>query len=375
MGSSRGSKVVRRIIVTMLYLLILLCGFTKFGYSDNVESPRKWRDPTVVIAILARNKAHTLPFFLTSLENMDYPKSRISLWLRSDHNEDGTLDVLKKWLNAVQSSYHWANVVLSTSVPNRFPDEKGPAHWSNSRFDNVIRLREEALETARKLWADYLWFLDCDTFLINNQTLRNLMSKQLTVVAPMLKSDGMYANFWCGMTDDYYYQRTDEYKPILNRERKGCFDVPMVHSSVLIDLRHEASLSLSFKPQNLAGYDGPNDDIIVFAQSVKASGTTLNVCNDEVYGYIMVPLEEQNDIEHDYDQLTNLKMEIMVDQPPLPVSPLLQEFVPRKPKDKMGVDEVYMINLLRRPERRERMNNCFEELGLMATPLDAVDGR
>ncbi|XP_046391717.1 glycosyltransferase 25 family member-like [Ischnura elegans] len=375
MGSSRNFKGFRRIMVSMTYLLILLCGFSRPGESEVVVSPNKLRLPSVVIAILARNKAHTLPFFLTSLENLDYPKNRISLWIRSDHNEDGTLDVLKKWLNAVQSSYHSANVVLSTSLPKRLPDEKGPAHWSPSRFAHVIGLREEALQTARNLWADYIWFLDCDTFIINNQTLRLMMSKELTVVAPMLKSDGMYANFWCGMTEDYYYMRTDEYKPILHREKKGCFEVPMVHSSVLIDLRREASMEFSFKPENLVGYDGPNDDIIVFALSVKASGTTLNVCNDEIYGYIMVPLEEQNSLVQDLDQLTNLKMEIMVNHPPLAVSPLLEEFVPRKPKDKMGVDEVYMINLLRRPTRRERMNNCFDELGLLATPLDAVDGR
>jgi hypothetical protein len=36
--------------------------------------------PSVVIAILARNKAFTLPYFLTSLENLNYPKDRISLW-------------------------------------------------------------------------------------------------------------------------------------------------------------------------------------------------------------------------------------------------------------------------------------------------------
>lgn len=36
--------------------------------------------PTVVVALLVRNKAHVLPLFLTYLEQLDYPKSRISLW-------------------------------------------------------------------------------------------------------------------------------------------------------------------------------------------------------------------------------------------------------------------------------------------------------
>lgn len=36
--------------------------------------------PTVVVAVLVRNKAHTLPWFLGQLELLDYPKDRITLW-------------------------------------------------------------------------------------------------------------------------------------------------------------------------------------------------------------------------------------------------------------------------------------------------------
>lgn len=37
-------------------------------------------EPTVFIATLVRNKAHILPYFLTLLEQLDYPKDRISIW-------------------------------------------------------------------------------------------------------------------------------------------------------------------------------------------------------------------------------------------------------------------------------------------------------
>lgn len=36
--------------------------------------------PTVVIALLVRNKQITLPYFLGSLETLNYPKDRIILW-------------------------------------------------------------------------------------------------------------------------------------------------------------------------------------------------------------------------------------------------------------------------------------------------------
>lgn len=38
------------------------------------------KDPSILIVILIRNKAHTLPYFFSYLENQDYAKDRISLW-------------------------------------------------------------------------------------------------------------------------------------------------------------------------------------------------------------------------------------------------------------------------------------------------------
>lgn len=42
------------------------------------ESPLQ--SPTVLVALLARNAAHTLPHFLGCLERLDYPKSRMAIW-------------------------------------------------------------------------------------------------------------------------------------------------------------------------------------------------------------------------------------------------------------------------------------------------------
>ena len=120
--------------------------------------------------------------------------------------------------------------------------------------------------------------LDADTFLMNPNTLDLLISKNETIVAPLLKSDGMYSNFWAGMSDDYYYKRTDEYEPILTRKNTGCFQVPMVHSAVLIDLRTKSSDFLTYDSKKLKSYEGPRDDIITFALSASDAGKiTLNL--------------------------------------------------------------------------------------------------
>jgi len=37
-------------------------------------------EPTVTIAILARNAASNLPWFFGGIENLNYPKHRIDIW-------------------------------------------------------------------------------------------------------------------------------------------------------------------------------------------------------------------------------------------------------------------------------------------------------
>lgn len=37
-----------------------------------------------------------------------------------------------------------------------YPDEEGPKHWSDSRYEHVMKLRQAALKSARDMWADYI---------------------------------------------------------------------------------------------------------------------------------------------------------------------------------------------------------------------------
>ncbi|KAL0101480.1 hypothetical protein PUN28_018958 [Cardiocondyla obscurior] len=217
--------------------------------------------------------------------------------------------------------------------------------------------------------------LDADVFLTNSSALLNLVHKGYTVVAPLLKSDGMYSNFWAAMTPEYYYLRTDLYEPILFREEIGCHNVPMVHSAVLIDLRTHSSDRLTYKTEKLTDYDGPVDDIITFAIGANKSDVPLFICNDHVYGFVMVPLENDETIIEDMQRLTNTKVEMLAFSDYLPLSNDLAEFVIYPETDTLGLDNIYLINLKRRPERRNRMLSLFQELGIQAEIIDAVDGR
>lgn len=183
------------------------------------------------------------------------------------------------------------------------------------------------------------------------------------------------------MTEDYYYRRTDDYKKIRNREMIGDFVVPMVHSAVLVDLRRVASDLLTFNKTKLSRlhenkvYDGPVDDIIIFAISANFSGTKMTISNSNYYGYIMMPLDLDEPLLKDYDQLINTKVSIISQNDEIHTLPSLKKFVTYPEKSKLTFSEIYMINLKRRPERRMKMENSFRELGIEYTYFEAVDGK
>ncbi|XP_078041605.1 glycosyltransferase 25 family member [Augochlora pura] len=331
------------------------------------------KKPTVLISILVRNKAHTLPYFLTFLEQLNYPKDRIHLCIYSDNNIDNSIEILSTWIDNRVNEYHGIDTDFNEKSIG-FEDEDGVADWSIQRFLHVINLREKGLNAGRQLWADFVLMLDADVFLTNPNILDKFVLKNEIVASPLLKSDGMYGNFWTGMDTYYYFLETEEYKKLLFREETGCFKVPMIHSAVFINLRKSISDRLSYDPRYLNQYDGPTDDIISFAVGANKSGIPLFICNDEDYGFITVPLEKGETITDDLEYLTNIKVEIL-NNGNLTISKDLERYVQYPIEGTLGVNQIYMINLLRRPDRRTRMYRLFKELSIHVQTVDAIDGR
>lgn len=131
-----------------------------------------------------------------------------------------------------------------------------------------------------------------------------------------------------------YYRRTAEYFPTRHRHRLGCFPVPMVHSTMLLDLRKEGMKKLAFFPPH-DDYSWPYDDIIVFAfscrsegllqrllkdlsharmlflTSVCCSGIQMYLCNKEHYGFLNVPAKPHHTLEDDRLNFVHIHLESM----------------------------------------------------------------
>lgn len=196
----------------------------------------------------------------------------------------------------------------------------------------------------------------------------------------MLKSEAWYSNFWGGMSEYYYYVRTDEYKEILGLEKVGQFNVPMVHSAVLVNVNLVDYEKLTFNKETLnkrigGMYHGPNDDIITFAISANQSGVAMYVTNKKTFGFVTVPLDKEETYDRELLRLANVLILIVDEHSEVRVHNSLKKFIPKPKKDKVGFDEIFLINLDRRQERRRKMEANFDILGLDVRHYPAFDGK
>jgi collagen beta-1,O-galactosyltransferase len=99
------------------------------------------------------------------------------------------------------------------------------------------------------------------------------------------------------------------------------------------------------------------------------------ISNSQGYGYILVPLDQEDSLLKDAQQVVNTKVAIVNHHHSVVILPELAKFVTTPEKTKLGFSEVHMINLKRRPERRIKMELTMKELGLDFKHFEAVDGK
>lgn len=345
----------------------------KHFYHDSEPDFTRLDDP-VFVAIFVRNKEHSLPYFFRAIEDLDYDKSRMFLWIVCDHTRDNSVELIAKWVEVTKKNYHGIHFE-NPEGPQHYPKEMGELDWVKERHLRMLELRQLAVIKARKQWASYLLFIDADNILMNPYSLRHLIKADKVLVAPMLDSTTMYSNFWGGMDEKGYYLRVPEYFPIRNREKNGTIEVPMVHSTFLIDLTKSKSREIQFLPVR-DDYKLDFDDIIVFAHHCKAVGISMHVNNEIFYGYLPVPLKTHQTFEEEKEGFLHLRMEALTELPiGIGITMKHSKHIPQSPTEpsKLGLDEIYLINLKRRPERRLRMKKVLNMQMVDYKLFDAVD--
>jgi len=263
-----------------LFLLILFCAPTLV-----------YADKTVTLAILARNKAHVLPRFLRCIENQDYPKNQICIYIKTDNNSDKTEQLVAEW--AAKNKNLYKKIELDTSKTEAPISETDPHDWTPIRLTTLAQIRNKSLQKAKEYGTDYYFVVDCDNF-IAPYTLTDLVKSDKPIIAPYLRSipepEDYYANFFYACKPNGYYKHHENYLPIVTREVLGTFKVDLVHCTYLVNSKYIDKLN----------YIDDTDDyeFIIFARSARKNGIEQYITNEKEYG-VQIHFEDNLSLEEE----------------------------------------------------------------------------
>ena len=257
---------------------------TKSFAEQHALMPPRWLhsrvagSPRVLLAILAKQKEEFLPLYLRCIEALEYPKSSIVLYIRTNNNTDGTEVILRDWVGRVGHLY--AGVEFDAEDVEARVEQYAVHEWNPTRFRVLGEIRDISLRRAVENDCDFYFVADVDNFLIPS-TLRELLSLNVPIASPLLRSMNphlIYSNFHAEINENGYYKDCDQYYWILNRWIRGVHEVPVVHCTYLV--RSDVAKNLRYTD------DTGRHEYVVFSESSRTSGISQYIDNRQVYGYL-----------------------------------------------------------------------------------------
>ena len=239
--------------------------------------------PKILLAILAKQKEVSLPLYLQCVDALEYPKSSIAVYIRTNNNTDRTGAILAEWVDRVRGQY--AAIDMNASdVAERVQDYE-VHEWNSTRFSVLAKIRTESLRKTFEHRCDFYFTVDVDNF-IRPCTLNELVALNLPIVAPLLRSvdeRSLYSNCHADIDNGGYYRGCEQYDMILGQSVVGVFEVPVVHCTYLIRASCIPKLAYS---------DGtPRHEYVIFSDTARKAGIPQYFDNRQVYGYLTLTEE------------------------------------------------------------------------------------
>ena len=245
--------------------------------------------PLVQVTILARDNAKYLPMYLKCIENIDYDKRYLSIYVHTNNNSDETAKILKQWCLDQQSKNCYYNVKFIEQSFPQLQDKKGKSlhetggdeAWyadDGIRLKILSNIRDASLKHAVYTGADYYFVCDIDNF-FPPETIRYCVEQDKPIFAPMMveNSGNIPRGFYLKCETNGYWSNSNENyemsKPIWNKTLKGTFAVDLVHMCYMIRT-NEVSKGLEYKT------DGVQMEYVTFSASARRNGIQQFVGNE-----------------------------------------------------------------------------------------------
>jgi hypothetical protein len=231
-------------------------------------------EKTIFLTIIARNKEPLLRDYLKCIENLNYNKKLITLYIKTNNNEDATEILLADWIKLNHSMYR--SIIFDNREIQDAPLPHAPEF---THFKYNANLLNGSLQKAKESKCDFYFLVDVDTR-IHPETLSDLVRKDKPIVAPMLRSttstSDLFSTYFCDVNETGYYKDHPDYLKILKRIKVGTFKVPLVRQVYLVKSDFLDKLSHS---DESADYD-----FIIFSRHARKNDVDQFICNERNFG-------------------------------------------------------------------------------------------
>jgi Glycosyl transferase family 2 len=247
----------------------------------------------VTIAILAKDKAHTLPLYLECIEAQTWPKHKTYLYIRTNNNNDETVNILKDWI--VRVGHQYADIYFDDTDVQEPVEQFGQHEWNCTRFKVLGKIRQDSVDWAKEHNSHY-FVVDCDNF-IYPDTLSAMVELKLPIVAPFLRcyayEKRFYSNYHDAIDLNGYYTPSVFYYDILDQKVRGIIEVLVVHCTYFI--RYDVIDKICYDDESY------RYEYVIFSDSARKQNVPQYIDNRKIYGYISFAESTQEFEEEAYD--------------------------------------------------------------------------
>jgi len=246
----------------------------------------------LVVAIIAKDSAFCLDYYLECIYNQTYPKDKIHLYIKTNDNTDSTCTILLDFIKKHHSEY--SSIYFNNKSECELLKNYENHTWNFTRFKVISRIRQDSIEYAKKLNAHY-FTCDCDNFLTNVLTIESMYNnKNIGVIAPMLlKLNSVYSNYHYSTTENGYYKDHSTYYEILNNNLKGIIKVDVVHCTYFINKKFFEYINYIDSSQR--------HEYVIFSETLRNNNIDQYIDNTAEYGFLTHnTLKEEFEIEKTY---------------------------------------------------------------------------
>lgn len=263
---------MKKIFLFLVPIFFMLIGSLSFlTHTTTVEPTTSHKK--IFMGVFIDQHDRIIPFFLRSIERLDYPKKAIHLQLNVNNDSEEIRQLIAEWIATHKTDYQSVVCVDSTE------QFKGKTTLVE-RNREIAQIKDSFLKSSKR--CDYC-FITSSEVLLEPYTITYLLEKKKPVIAPMLRPQPTpgdpFRNFFGDVTENGYYKHHSDYELIANRKKIGTFKVPCVHAACLIEKSQLDRLSFTKHFRDW--------DFVAFSNSARENNIEQYVTNEREFGFLL----------------------------------------------------------------------------------------